>query len=99
MSDIADCRAMELLCRQRAMSGSPLLADDGSAIGIVCIARATTVRNRIISPSPSTDRALRPDAGVEKSKRSPDIRNRAVRDGIYYRESHWQSRVLRNDLH
>ena len=27
MSDIADCRAMELLCRQRAMSGSPLLAD------------------------------------------------------------------------
>ena len=51
------------------------------------------------SAEPSRDRALRRNAGVEKSKRSRDIRNRPVHDAIYYRESHWQSRVLRKDLH
>ncbi len=39
------------------------------------------------------------NAGVEKSERSRDTRNRAVHDAIYYRESHWQSRVLRKDLY
>jgi hypothetical protein len=27
------------------------------------------------------------------------IRNPAIHDAIYYRESHWQNRVLRKDLH
>src|SRR6266850_331749 len=35
----------------------------------------------------SRDRALRRNAGVEKPKRSRDIRNRAVHDAIYYRET------------
>jgi len=39
------------------------------------------------------------NAGVEKSEKSRDIRNRTVHDAIYYRESHWQSRVLRKDLY
>jgi len=39
------------------------------------------------SAEPSRDRALRRNAGVEKSKRSRDIRNRAVHDAIYYRET------------
>src|SRR5712672_554924 len=51
------------------------------------------------SAAPSRDRALMRKAGVAKSERSRDIRNRAVHDAIYYRESHWQSRVLRKDLH
>jgi hypothetical protein len=51
------------------------------------------------SAEPRRDRALMRNAGVEKSERFRDTRNRAVHDAIYYRESHWQSRVLRKDLH
>ena len=66
-----------------------------SKIALELMRRSTAAQ----SAEPSRDRALMRNAGVEKSERFRDTRNRAVHDAIYYRESHWQSRVLRKDLY
>jgi hypothetical protein len=52
-----------------------------------CVSKIALELMRRSTAAQSAEPVLMRDAGVEKSERSRDIRNRAVHDAIYYRES------------